>query len=470
MTIVRPLQGPSARYLPTTGMMLVSQSAAHLMEQLTPPVTSAHQTAVRFAFFHETLHHLQVLSSSYLWSDMIERLELVPDLLWPTSPRIRRAAAMRWRRQDKAFGHRVCGVSVRDLCEGSAVLESYQALATGRDPEGFLAWRAVEFPGKGNSPYRRTFDIVADELGPEAAFDLLPVLTFLALHSDVPGQAFEQFLRRPALRGFAGASLREIAAGLGVSVPHLPAVLAGDRHRQSPALYPVLLHSYAAITGDPEEEFARPHRLLRGSVINDFAPPIVMGAYRLPPAPGERVPMLTFGAAEGDMNLQLIIMTQTALVEAARRLATGDAGRVVCPLTACPNHASGMCAGWYFPLADVAEQCVFRHHFRDATGRELHEAADLVLPAATGPEDLGELFRGPADLLDGPSSADRFDDRYLLDPEDNDQIVVLQCAHCRDMSVRRASERAIALGFDYLCETCGQPGRFDSTGVPRFTL
>jgi hypothetical protein len=81
-------------------------------------------------------------------------------------------------------------IKMLDVMEGVAVLESYRLCTQNTRPEHFLEFRDRHFPGERNGVYRRSFDFLANAIGVEAAFELLPPVSFLALQEVDVGGAF----------------------------------------------------------------------------------------------------------------------------------------------------------------------------------------------------------------------------------------------------------------------------------------
>jgi hypothetical protein len=279
VTLIKVLDGPSAMYLPATGLMLVSGTVEATRDLLykAPPLDHDEQDTI-VTLVHELMHHLQVLSSAYLWRDAAHRADAAAQIFDRGVAGVHRAAAVRLARVERAFRYRAFGVSVVDLCEAAAVLESYKARMARPTADEFVQWREVYFPGKGNSVYRRAFDIFAEESGIEAAFDLLPVVTFLALQGDIPGQVFDDLLSAPRIRSgqLVGKSAQEVIAELGVQLPFtsrpqgIADLPANERH---PTLQAVLPDVLERAGGDTLEIFARPHLAARNGIAEMWLPP-----------------------------------------------------------------------------------------------------------------------------------------------------------------------------------------------------
>jgi hypothetical protein len=466
MKVIKVLQGPTARYLPATGVLLVSRAAEVIYNMLSNNKIDPDEQDEVTTFVHECVHHLQVLSSPYLWLDAVARIDASVNVVLPQASTDRKAAAEEIVRRDYAFRYRAFGISCAELCEASAVLESYKARAANPLVDEFLRWRDVMFPGKGNSVYRRTFDVMAERCGKESAFDLLSVVTYLALQGDIPGQSFELLMRDRRLKDkkLIGASAHNILEALDFRIPDMAnAQNVAKLHTrlQHPTLYPVLLETMQGLADEALETLARPHRALR-PILDCALPPILVGPHQ------QGVPrQVAFGAAYKSKELRRNLHVYTALVATAERLVTVRESFVPCPLGECPNHSTGLCAGWYVPPLEP-DLCGYRAEIRSAGGKELYQIAeDCVHVAKTraiedlrSTSDLGVIFphaevmisrTGANDL----SYAEAFDERHDLDPEDNDGLNVLVCKKCQRMWQEWASQRKMKRGYIAVCPSCG---------------
>jgi hypothetical protein len=459
VSVVRVLRGARAQYIPATGLQLVSTSVEAMLDSITSASPEGFEDAV--TFIHESIHHLQVLSSSYLWLDSLLRVRAGTAVLFARSEEERRRATLQLRRSSAAFHHRAYGVSVADLCEGVAVLESFRATASSACLDDYLRFRDHHFPGKGNSIYRRAFDLLAHETSAEVAYDLLPPLTWLALQGDIPGRSFVRLLASADVRSGAlvGRSPRDLLDLSGTEAPLADRDLLEqlDPSLRHPTLYPVLLRLHDEVGGDRLlDVFAHPHR----AVGPEFFPPLVFGSHRL-----GQVRNAAYGAARESQELRLAIPVLTAYLFAAEQLVDRRDAHLPCPHTNCPNHASGLCTGWFTPPPEP-DLCGFRARVRAASGgKELHEIAaafsDLALDGdaalLSGDSDLAMLFPDAEEVELDPRVADlaeRFDHAFDLDPEDNDALAILVCPDCRSLWQEWVSHRRLAAGFAIRCR-CG---------------
>ena len=465
MKVIKVLQGPSARYLPATGVLLVSRSAETIYAMLGKQKLDPTEHEELATFVHECVHHLQVLSCAYLWLDAVARIAASVKVVLPGKQEERIEGAEELTRRECAFRYRAFGVSCADLCEGAAVLESYKARAAEPTVNDFLLWRNHFFPGKGNSVYRRTFDVMEEQCGKEAAFDLLPVVTFLALQGDIPGRSFERLITNPRLKEkkLVDASAHEILTQLGYGIPGIvdaETVELMHPSQQHPTLYPILLETARELGDKALDMYARPHRALYPSLDNAL-PPMIIGPY----AEGS-FKQLAFGAAYKDKELRRKFMVYTALVATAERMVSGKEAFVPCSLTNCPNHESGVCAGWYAPPPEI-DRCGYRAEIRNSSGKELYQIAEdcaqlcelATIKNLRFTNDLDLLFPGAEVLAmeagENESCAAGYDERHDLDEEDNDGLNTLVCQKCRQFWTEWASRRKMDRGYIAVCPNCG---------------
>lgn len=472
MTVIQILDGAVARYLPSTGLMLVSIGVEPLGRILAAETVDDHERDDALAYLHEIVHHLQALSSAYLWQSAVASVDASFAILSSESPKVRASAMAEIARRERAWGLRACGVSVADLCEGAAVVESYKAYAKTPTVAGFLAMRNRYFPGKGNSVYRRTFDILSDECGQEAAFDLLPVVTFLSLQGDIPGRSFEMLVSdRNIRRGdLVGAPAKTIADALGMRLPVLATASVAElemMHPQErhPTLFPMLKALIAALGENAQEVFARPHKAFEFPLRDEIIPALTVGAHRQ----GGSISMPA-GVGRTDKGLRRMMVMLSAGVAAARNVALGIETHMPCPHLACPNHACGLCTGYAVPPPDP-ETCGFRNEVLALGGKEIHEIAaecaplldDAILALANsnqrelvfpGSEKMPHVDRREDEKQ---TRAEHFDQRHLLDPEDNDGLLLLTCKRCGQLWQESVSNRKVQTGFEAKCPSCGRP-------------
>lgn len=458
MTVVKVLEGPSAKYIPSTGLMLVSSTVEAFLNQTLADDSDGGFDG-RVTFMHELIHHVQALSSNYLWYDSLVRWAASDVVMFPPSDDARMGGAVHLTRAMRAFHHRAFGISVADLCEGAAVLESFKAISAKNTPGEYLAYRDHHFPGKGNSVYHRAFDILADAIGNEAAYDLLPVLSWLALRTDIPGRAFVTLASVAKARAafLVDRPVREIASELGLD-PKLerPEDMSGARRH--PTLYPVLVDLFANMTEDIlVEAFGRPHKALDVA----FFPPLMFGAHRL-----GAIRNGAFGPGKASKELRERIALGTGVVHAAMAALGKKPRHQPCPHTSCPNHSSQICGGWFTPPV-APDACGFRAFAKQRSGgKELGEIAiecerladrEPIERLATT-TDLEQLFPGHEQHSMNPEAttlAERFDEKYELDAEDNDALSLIICKECRTAHQLWTSHRKMATRYTVTCSNCG---------------
>lgn len=466
MTFVRVSDDGLPRYFPATGLLVVPQNAVNYLDP-----ESLENGDASLSVLHEIIHHVQTLSSVYLYLDSLDRLRASVTLLNKSDGPTKQVAAYNLTRRNRVWQHRAHGVSVTDLCEGTAVLSSFQALAPGASVHDFLMFREEYFPGKGNSPYRRTFDIMTNACGPDVAYDLLPVVAFLALQGDVPGASFEDILRHPAVHGgrLVGKSLREITDEL-AWLPSIAAIYENVERlhpsQRHPVFYPVMTELAERMPlWSLLELFARPSQLVHGplhQMAHLFWPPVMLGPYRM----GERAVGRHFGVASTDVAVRVASIDYTAHVRAGDRLIGAPVNRIACPHKECPNHASLVCSGVYI-ISPTHENCRFRRDVLRLAGKEpfeVYEDMQGILDSSQLHQlqtstNLSTLFPDAPDGLTAPRAtlAEQLDQKYDLDEVDNDGQMLIFCRKCGAIGEDRASQRRLRRGYVVHCPLCDEP-------------
>jgi hypothetical protein len=458
VTIVKVLSGSRAQYVPVTGLQLVASSTQSALSSASEKSPEAFENQV--TFLHEVIHHVQTLSSSYLWRDSLGRLSSGTAVLLGESDDDRTHAARELLRSEQAFHYRTFGTSVADLCEGVAVLESFKGISSVKTVDEFGRFRNHYFPGKGNSVYRRTFDLLTHATNAATAFDLLAPLTWLALQGDIPGRSFAMLAMDSAkVRRAVGLPAQELLELFGYEFPFcrqsaLAKLHASERH---PTLFPILERLCRDV---PEKElleiFARPHV---GALDTRFFPPLVYGAHRL-----GRPQSAVWGIGQESPKLRQDIAMFTGIVFAAEQLVRKTRQHIPCPHEHCPNHAAGLCTGWFTPPLDP-DQCGFRALVRENRGKELYEIAQATVaiepdsvPASCQSDMLDTLFPGAEafEVEEGVATlGEDFDREFDLDPVDNDLLAMVVCPKCRTLYQEWVSHRRHVSGYAFRCE-CGE--------------
>ena len=91
-----------------------------------------------------------------------------------------------------------------DLLEGVAVLESFKLCTSGATVHDFLQFRDDYFAGELRNPYRWSFNWLAGDIGPEAAYGLLAPVSYVSLQTVDPAAMFvrlsDRLAKEPPLR------------------------------------------------------------------------------------------------------------------------------------------------------------------------------------------------------------------------------------------------------------------------------
>ena len=464
MCAIKPTNTP--KYINATGLMLVPNSPSSFLKSVADGDMDSN-----VAFAHEMAHHLHMMSVGYLYLSGNNLLIAAGKLIGrPESHNVNFYAA-EFARGRKAFRHRAFGVSAQDLCEGIAVLESYRSLWSDGDVDHFLKFRDHYFPGKGNSIYRRTFDILAESIGSKNAYKMLSIISFLALQGDIPGRSFELLLREPLVSRLSSKcdSATEAISKLGykriltnLDYARSDALHPNQRH---PIFYPILKDLTNRVTLTELLDvfvFPHKHKNLHTELQNRLYPPVILGAYQLQPGSALEI---TYGLACEDENLRDSITLFTSFVFAADRITRTADRPLECPHNNCPDYNVGICAGWLTIPSDPGK-CGFRYYVQESSKKTPSEVYNF-LSSTLDYDKINEIVNskstnilfpfaermGNLDELD--THAERFDAKYLLDEDDNDHVVVIHCKSCGNLFNDRASRRKFEQGFIVTCPNCG---------------
>lgn len=155
-------------------------------------------------FTHERFHLIQVISTGFLFrtvSDLAEEVRSMLDLpardpgdaLVAAIERIKQGSLRTSERYHAILGaldeSMSVGVTTRQIVEGAAFVfehRNHRPFLTATDYRALV----LDALSDGQSEYRRAFDMAADMLGDQGAYDQLPILAFAALHFQSPPLAF----------------------------------------------------------------------------------------------------------------------------------------------------------------------------------------------------------------------------------------------------------------------------------------
>lgn len=353
----------SGRTFAFSGMVVVRESKVFFerMFSLPPQIVDDRAFELALAISHEMIHVLQALSTAFLYSYSVAIVQRAFEVLDHLDSLLEdRSEITDFEETYRLLEQRQGMLSVRDLLEGVAVLESYKLTVPAPNAQGFLALRDRLFPGDSASCYRISYDYLAGRIGPIAAFDLLAPLSFIALQSDDPPWSFQTIVDSllPQIRFefLTRASVADLFAVFGMRADdnllnNLDSMPQDMRH---PVAYECARFA-AARLGVPTllEISARP------ALINQLDPALGATETLLPPliafssSPNARLEALSSGLANQDPALRELIVHLTGLVGAAERLTVfRDASDLYqfCPhRAACPHFASALCHHYFAP-------------------------------------------------------------------------------------------------------------------------
>ncbi len=465
METINILKGPFAKYFPETGLMIISQRVDKFLSNLSNPGFSTLEDNI-ISFYHELIHHLQTISSIHPYLNSNKQLTHIASIVKSEDRKNLIAHIREYLRLKESIRYRAFGISTLDLYEGVAVLESYKIIDKGISVSKFLSFRDYYFPGKANSPYRRTFDVMASVCGAENTFDLLAPITFMSLQGDIPGQSFELLIQNPAIRSgdLIGCSIEEILEKLEWNIEEfglfrkLRTVHPAQRHY---IFYPMMCElSNKASFPDLLNVFARPHRLNS----EEFAdlqewlfPPLILGPYTF----NEISSGVAFGEAK-DNDIRDLVLVFTAYMFLVDSLVYDVKRYLPCPHQNCPNHSTNLCTGWFVPPRDY-NSCGFRDYLRQFAGLDIFEVKQRFerninkneLEKMKDFDSIQDIFPGVRLLLENvESAAEKLDSKLYLDPVDNDNVLMVNCK-CGRVSLLKVSKRRMQESFFVTCPYCG---------------
>lgn len=353
----------SGRTFAFSGMVVVRESKTFFERVFSVPPQIADDRAfeLALAISHEMIHVLQAFSTAFLYSYSVAIVQRAFEVLDHLDALLKdRSEITDFEETYRLLEERPRMLSVRDLLEGVAVLESYKLTVPAPNVRDFLALRERLFPGDSTSCYRISYDYLAGRIGPFAAFDLLAPLSFIALQSDDPTWSFQTIvdglLPRTRFEFLTQASVADLFTVFGMSAGdnllyNLDSMPEDMRH---PVVYECARFA-AARLGVPTllEISARP------ALINQLDPALGATETLLPPviafssSPDAKLEAMSSGLANQDPALAELIVHLTGLVGAAERLTVfRDASDLhqFCPhRTACPHFASALCHHYFAP-------------------------------------------------------------------------------------------------------------------------
>jgi hypothetical protein len=460
MTTVVQLQGAAARYFWESGVFLVSAKIVGAAKSYADETT-------RISRAHETIHHLHALTSPFIYSSRLRLYSTIPVILRHSSELELREALASFSITRERFRYRAFGVSVTDLLEGASVVETFRLHYPHLSATDFVAYRNLHFAGKGNSQYRRTFDIMSRAISVEAAFRHLSLVSFLALYHEVPGYAFDLLLRNGCGREL-DSNLFKAAAQPGIeNFQPLPfwnpteGRSSGHDTIFDPYLRSILKH----ISADTLAGIAARPTSLRGMPLSEdqsdhLRPPVEIGPYRV--SDGAR--SLGYGPAKDNPDLVWNSLVWTAFVYVADQLLNADSYHVPCVHHQCPSYPSGLCSGYFVPPKNYANCPYGTQYFPLWTGSSPQEFAlrlrDFRADQAKA-LDLADVFPSAGEVQPLTTYADQMDEDLDLDPEDNDVSVNLSCAQCGLHFSMEVSKKRVGKGFTSKCPSCGAERNLD---------
>jgi len=377
----------SGRTFASTGMVVLRESKDFFQRVISsPPKPDSRDFEAILTWRHETIHFIQSLSTAYLYSHSLATMQYAFNVLdnfhqllsvWDSDTRFEQVT--------NALLSREFGLSVQDLLEGVAAVESFKMNIASPDVAKFLSFRNKFFPGDSNSCYRISFDYLSQYIGQPFAYHLLSPLSFLALQSDHPPKSFitivKDILPTLSLDEVKTAPVFNLFSHFGMDIHNhllynLDSLSAEMRH---PLLYKCIKYAIDLL-GVPKllEISARPSVIesgqfdlrLNGKMVEAVLPPMVVFSS----TPGSKLGGMVFGLAKQDKELRELMMYITGLIGAAERLTLFRNETNLyqfCPHEAtCPHYAPALCFNYFAPpsIEMGYKNCGFGQVFESRTG------------------------------------------------------------------------------------------------------
>jgi hypothetical protein len=375
---LRPAGSRSELSYPWAGVLVLGSDYETYSELAAGNVLQAHGHEVH-AFHRGAFDFLHTLGSPFLHNRGLRLLRAAHAVL-ETRGEDDTLVSEFIREADGLAEPRPLGISCADLLDSATEVEANR-LAT--SPEVALGLRTpadmhrelLDRLGEGaDSPRRRGYEWLAARMGDDDAYDLLPLLTFLAFVTQEPCEMFERLADAAAAdpetwKSMSSAQLLDrlewsdpydsywdmIAAREPVGTPYVADTLIEAMTRLGRSLLLELLARPTAYLSQlPEPQ-------LRGVL-----PPVIVYSAR----EGGLVHHLNGVALDVDETFASNALADVAAFGAAERLSLAKHGQTsaYCYHDGCPHHESALCHRWFSPpTTDVGHDAchfitVFEHH------------------------------------------------------------------------------------------------------------
>lgn len=379
----------SGRTFAFVGLVVLRESRKYFLRVTSnPPTGSLRDFEAVNAWNHEVIHFIQSLSTNFLYSHSIAMIRYAFNVLRNYRDfLIHREQTTMFEVVARSLTKREEDVSVIDLLEGVAVVESFKLTDPRPTVQRFLSFRDHYFPGSGNSSYRISFNYLSKRIGADRTFNLLAPLSFIALQSDSPPRAFgtlvDDLLPDMPIEQLEYAGIAELFSLFGMDVRDhlfhkLPSTPSNLRH---PILYDWIEHCIELLgISRLLEVSARPSLIntigLSKSEVECLLPAVVAFSS----VPGSKLVGHKYGLANSDPELVALVIHTAALIGAVKRLTLLRETKNLpqfCPHgDECPHHASALCFRYFSPpsIEQGREDCGFARFFEHETGFKPNEA------------------------------------------------------------------------------------------------
>lgn len=383
------LAGDSGRTFASMGLVILRESKGFFQRVISnPPKPEKRDYEATLAWRHETIHFIQSISTAFLYNHSLASVKYAFNVLDNLKNFLSiKNKTTAFESTIKALSAREYGLSVRDLLEGVAVIESFRMNTPNPNVLNFLKFRDDLFPGGNDSCYRKSFDYLSQRIDQSIAYHLISPLSFVALQSDNPPKSYvtiiEDLSINTSLDDLIQATIPEMFTHFGMNIHdhllyNLNSVPLKLRH---PILYECAKNAVDHLDIiDLIEMAARPSLIeyseISREAIESLLPPMVAFSS----SPGAKLEGMTFGLAKQEKEIGQLIMHTVGLIGAAERLTLFKESSDLfqfCPHSAsCPHYASALCFNYFSPPSIKLgyANCGFIRFFESRAKMEPYEA------------------------------------------------------------------------------------------------
>jgi hypothetical protein len=286
-------------------------------------------------------------------------------------------------------------IGMLDLLEGVAVLESFKLCTKNARVEDYLQFRDSHCPGSEKSVYRWSFNWMANAIGPEASYELLGPVSFLALQTDAPEAEFVRIVKKLSeVRNLDFRALSRVKALAEIAYEKdwscwLHDLEQGESERGHVTLNQCATFAVGQLGVEALTQFGATPGQVTAKSFEALIPPVT--AY----SGEDKVTLMIPKYAQG--GLAESVIDWTATVGAAERLTIRAESDVYqfCPHgSECPHFESALCHRNFAPpgVSRSHEECRFPRTFRQLAKLEPSEIWAKMGRGLMNPRELVQAF------------------------------------------------------------------------------